>query len=59
MGFPMAGHLAAKGHAVTVWNRSPQKAAAWVASHGGPPCPATPREAAEGGRVRDGLRRQR
>lgn len=34
MGFPMAGHLAAKGHAVTVWNRSPAKAEAWVARHG-------------------------
>jgi 3-hydroxyisobutyrate dehydrogenase len=31
MGFPMAGHLAAKGHEVTVWNRSPAKAEAWVA----------------------------
>ena len=35
MGFPMAGHLAAKGHAVTVYNRNPAKAAAWVAKHGG------------------------
>jgi 3-hydroxyisobutyrate dehydrogenase-like beta-hydroxyacid dehydrogenase len=35
MGFPMAGHLVAKGHQVTVWNRSPAKAAAWVAKHGG------------------------
>ena len=26
MGFPMAGHLAAKGHQVTVYNRSPGKA---------------------------------
>lgn len=34
MGFPMAGHLAAKGHEVTVWNRSPAKAEAWVARHG-------------------------
>jgi 3-hydroxyisobutyrate dehydrogenase len=29
MGFPMAGHLAAAGHAVTVWNRSPYKARLW------------------------------
>ena len=35
MGFPMAGHLVAKGHQVTVWNRSPAKAEAWVARHGG------------------------
>jgi 3-hydroxyisobutyrate dehydrogenase-like beta-hydroxyacid dehydrogenase len=35
MGFPMAGHLAAKGHQVTVWNRSAPKRAAWVAQHGG------------------------
>jgi len=47
MGFPMAGHLAAKGHAVTVYNRSPAKAAAWVAKHAGQSA-ATPREAAMG-----------
>ena len=47
MGFPMAGHLAAKGHAVTVYNRSPAKAAAWVAKHQGRTA-ATPREAAKG-----------
>ncbi|MBM3611697.1 MAG: NAD(P)-dependent oxidoreductase [Alphaproteobacteria bacterium] len=35
MGFPMAGHLVRAGHAVTVWNRTPAKAAAWVAAHGG------------------------
>jgi 3-hydroxyisobutyrate dehydrogenase-like beta-hydroxyacid dehydrogenase len=35
MGFPMAGHLVRAGHAVTVWNRTPSKAAAWVAAHGG------------------------
>lgn len=34
MGFPMAGHLAAKGHEVVVWNRSPAKAVAWVEKHG-------------------------
>ena len=45
MGFPMAGHLAAKGHEVTVYNRSPAKAEAWVARHGGRSAP-TPREAA-------------
>lgn len=47
MGFPMAGHLAAAGHDVTVYNRSGQKAADWVARHGGRAAP-TPREAAEG-----------
>jgi 3-hydroxyisobutyrate dehydrogenase len=31
----MAGHLAAKGHEVTVWNRSPAKAEAWIKDHGG------------------------
>ena len=47
MGFPMAGHLAAKGHTVTVYNRSPAKAQGWVARHGGAMA-ATPRAAAEG-----------
>ncbi|MGL4234443.1 NAD(P)-dependent oxidoreductase [Tabrizicola sp.] len=47
MGFPMAGHLAAKGHEVTVYNRSPAKAEAWVAKHKGTSA-ATPREAAKG-----------
>ena len=35
MGAPMARHLAAAGHALTVYNRTPAKAAAWVAAHGG------------------------
>jgi 3-hydroxyisobutyrate dehydrogenase/2-hydroxy-3-oxopropionate reductase len=30
MGFPMAGHLALAGHDVTVYNRSPDKAQAWI-----------------------------
>ena len=47
MGFPMAGHLAAKGHLVTVYNRSPEKAALWVAQHGGKAA-ATPAIAAAG-----------
>ena len=47
MGYPMAGHLAAKGHAVTVYNRTAAKADAWVAEHGGTAA-ATPRQAAEG-----------
>ena len=47
MGYPMAGHLQAKGHQVTVYNRSPAKAEAWVAQHGGAMA-ATPRAAATG-----------
>jgi 3-hydroxyisobutyrate dehydrogenase len=35
MGFPMAGHLAAKGHEVTVYNRTAAKAEAWTAKHPG------------------------
>ncbi|MFP1645532.1 NAD(P)-dependent oxidoreductase [Pontitalea aquivivens] len=35
MGFPMAGHLAARGHEVTVYNRTAAKAGAWVERHGG------------------------
>ena len=31
MGTPMARHLAAAGHQVTVYNRTPEKALAWVA----------------------------
>ncbi|MCV2869964.1 NAD(P)-dependent oxidoreductase [Defluviimonas sp. WL0002] len=46
MGFPMAGHLQAKGHSVTVYNRTPAKAAAWVERHGGAAA-ETPAEAAK------------
>jgi 3-hydroxyisobutyrate dehydrogenase len=35
MGFPMAGHLAAAGHEVTVWNRTAAKAQAWAEGHSG------------------------
>lgn len=35
MGFPMAGHLKAAGHEVSVFNRSPDKAARWIQAHGG------------------------
>lgn len=35
MGFPMAGHLAAAGHEVTVFNRSPEKAKRWTETHKG------------------------
>ncbi len=47
MGFPMAGHLVAKGHQVTVYNRNPAKAAAWLEKYAGIAAP-TPRQAAEG-----------
>jgi 3-hydroxyisobutyrate dehydrogenase len=48
MGFPMAGHLAAKGgHEVTVFNRTAAKAEKWVARYGGKSAP-TPRQAAAG-----------
>ena len=50
MGYPMAGHLAAKGHAVTVYNRTAAKAARWADEHGGRAA-ATPREAAEGSEI--------
>ena len=48
MGYPMAGHLLKKGgHEVTVYNRSPAKAAQWVKEYGGKSA-ATPKAAAEG-----------
>lgn len=34
MGYPMAGHLARAGHSVCVFNRSVEKAAAWVQEFG-------------------------
>lgn len=47
MGYPMAGHLQAAGHSVTVFNRTTSKAEAWVAEHGGAMA-ATPRAAVVG-----------
>jgi 3-hydroxyisobutyrate dehydrogenase len=47
MGYPMAGHLQAKGHEVCVYNRTSSKADQWVAQHHGRAAP-TPRQAAEG-----------
>jgi 3-hydroxyisobutyrate dehydrogenase-like beta-hydroxyacid dehydrogenase len=47
MGYPMAGHLAAGGHDVTVFNRTGAKADAWVGDHNGTAAP-TPAAAAEG-----------
>ncbi len=47
MGYPMAGHLAAKsGAAVTVFNRTAEKSAKWVGQHTGKSV-ATPATAAE------------
>ena len=53
MGYPMAAHLALAGHHVTVYNRSPAKAAQWLAEFGtagagGHRSAPTPREAAQG-----------
>jgi 3-hydroxyisobutyrate dehydrogenase len=48
MGYPMAGHLKAKGgHDVTVYNRTAAKAEKWAAQFGGKAA-ATPKAAAEG-----------
>lgn len=46
MGYPMAGHLVAAGHDVTVYNRTSAKAEAWVAQHGGKSA-LTPKAAAK------------
>jgi 2-hydroxy-3-oxopropionate reductase len=50
MGFPMAGHLAAAGPQVTVYNRTAAKARQWVERHGGTRA-ATPAEAARGAEI--------
>jgi 3-hydroxyisobutyrate dehydrogenase len=47
MGYPMAGHLVAKGHEVCVYNRNAAKAEAWQKQHGGRTA-STPAEAAKG-----------
>ncbi len=47
MGYPMAGHLMARGgHNLTVYNRTGSKAEKWVSEHGGAHAP-TPAEAAK------------
>ena len=46
MGGPMARHLAKAGHHVVVYNRTTEKADAWVAEHGGLRA-LTPREVAQ------------
>ncbi len=50
MGFPMAGHLARAGHDVTVYNRTPAKAAKWVDTYGGSSAP-TAAAAARGAQI--------
>ncbi len=47
MGGPMAGHLAAQGCAVTVYNRTPARAEAWLKAHQGRAAP-TPDAAVAG-----------
>ena len=47
MGYPMARHLSAKGHDVTVYNRTTAKAEKWVSEFGGK-LGKTPAETAEG-----------
>ena len=49
MGAPMAGHLAAAGHDVTVYNRTRARAEAWVSQHGGRAA-ASPADAVAGAR---------
>jgi 3-hydroxyisobutyrate dehydrogenase len=50
MGYPMAGHLAAAGHDVTVYNRTKSKSEAWVTQHGGS-LGDTPAAAAKGAEI--------
>ena len=50
MGYPMAGHLKAKGHDVTVYNRTTAKAETWVKQHGGA-LGKTPAEAVQGAEI--------
>ncbi|MPM94773.1 2-hydroxy-3-oxopropionate reductase [bioreactor metagenome] len=51
MGYPMAGHLAAAGHQVTVYNRTPAKAEAWTEEFPGGSHATMPREAVKGARM--------
>jgi 3-hydroxyisobutyrate dehydrogenase-like beta-hydroxyacid dehydrogenase len=50
MGYPMAGHLAAAGHDVTVYNRTATVAARWIGEHDGRSA-STPAAAADGAEV--------
>ena len=51
MGYPMAGHLAAAGHQVSVYNRSPAKSAAFCAEFQGATHGLTPKAAVAGADV--------
>jgi 3-hydroxyisobutyrate dehydrogenase len=51
MGYPMAGHLLARGHRVTVYNRTAAKAARFAAQFPQAATAPTPRRAAEGADV--------
>ena len=50
MGFPMAGHLAAKGYDVTVFNRNGVRAEGWVRKNKGA-IASTPKDAAYGASI--------
>ena len=50
MGYPMAGHLAARGHPMRVYNRTGAKSEQWAQEQGGSAHP-TPAEAAAGADV--------
>jgi len=50
MGYPMAGHLAAAGHDVTVYNRTRARTGAWLSEHKGAAAD-TPAEAAKGAAI--------
>ncbi len=47
MGYPMAGHLVSAGHTVTAWNRTAERADAWLVGHSDARVVDTAREAAE------------
>jgi 3-hydroxyisobutyrate dehydrogenase-like beta-hydroxyacid dehydrogenase len=47
MGYPMAGHLQAAGHQVTVFNRNSDKAQRWQQQYGGSTAPTPAAAAAE------------
>ncbi len=51
MGFPMAGHLHTRGYAVTVYNRSADKADRWISSHTGGHVARTPAVASKTAQV--------
>ncbi|WP_018147337.1 NAD(P)-dependent oxidoreductase [Henriciella marina] len=50
MGFPMAGHLVAKGYEVSVWNRTSSKADDWAAKYDGTAA-SSPADAVRGAEI--------